>query len=496
MNRLVVGLVLLLQAAAGQFQLQTGTVTGRIRTAAGTPVVGVRVVATAVDAAGAFSSLAQTDANGSYRLADIPPGRYWIAAGPVDRFTYFPGVTGERDATAVNVTAGSTLSAIDFAMAAASARFRVRGKVVASNVAPSALSGVLLVLERPGETSHAIQFADLRPSQIGADGAFEFANVAPGSYAIMLIGSSEPLATVEVLNDISDLRLPLPLLGGQVVMEKGGLPPGLSMMHIHLRSPISARVAPVAQDGAFAIPSGPDSGPLSVSSVPLGYRVRSIMQGQVDLTRSSLSFDSTEPVRVVLTDEPVSSWYSVRGKVVNLPRASWIRSPKVRFSSENANGMDGWWESPLNADGSFEFPKLAAGTYAVAVMPADPVGPQSPIVVVDRDLRDIIVPLPVQVGVRARVTVVNERGATFPSPGPFGLEFRSERLGVFGTAAQNGLDFRILLPPETYTVTLSQLPPRYSVTSIRAGNIDVLSKRLKLDASTPEISIEIVVTFK
>jgi hypothetical protein len=96
----------------------TGTVTGTVRTALGTPASGVRVTAMRADAMDdalrAMVSLTQTDAAGRYSLEGIPPGQYYIAAGRVDLPTYFPGTLDVRGGRALSVSSATPLSDIDF----------------------------------------------------------------------------------------------------------------------------------------------------------------------------------------------------------------------------------------------------------------------------------------------------------------------------------------------------------------------------------------------
>src|SRR5215831_4254057 len=75
-----------------------GSVTGTVRLTGGAPAAGVRVMAMVAPGAGrgggqssVLASLAETDKNGRYELENIPPGRYFIAAGQVASPTFYPG---------------------------------------------------------------------------------------------------------------------------------------------------------------------------------------------------------------------------------------------------------------------------------------------------------------------------------------------------------------------------------------------------------------------
>jgi len=98
--------------------IQTGSVTGVVRTTAGAPASGIRVTAmredSMDDALRAMVSLTQTDATGRYRLENIPPGRYYIAAGRVDLPTYYPGTMDMTKGTAVSISSAMPLSDLDF----------------------------------------------------------------------------------------------------------------------------------------------------------------------------------------------------------------------------------------------------------------------------------------------------------------------------------------------------------------------------------------------
>jgi Spy/CpxP family protein refolding chaperone len=106
---------------------QGGTVTGVLRSPAGAPAAGVRVAAMTRSEsledslkASALVSLTQTDEAGRFRLENIPPGQYYIAAGRVDMPTYYPGTLDTTGRTVVSITAGQTVSGIEFAVLDAS----------------------------------------------------------------------------------------------------------------------------------------------------------------------------------------------------------------------------------------------------------------------------------------------------------------------------------------------------------------------------------------
>lgn len=110
--------------STGRLAPGTGIITGTIQIDGGGSMAGVRVAVISVeDSIGAnLISLSETDASGHFRLTDVPQGHYYVVAGRVSSFTFFPGGTERTAATEVVVEAARTVSNINFKVPADSRR--------------------------------------------------------------------------------------------------------------------------------------------------------------------------------------------------------------------------------------------------------------------------------------------------------------------------------------------------------------------------------------
>ena len=152
---------------------------------------------------------AMTDDLGAFRLFGLPPGRYFISAmeerwnkvvgdkefsgataqGSEEGYarTYYPGSTDASRATAIDVKEGDEIPGADIALRQVPVH-RVRGRVLNQlALKPGQDVGMLLVSRSKLQES---DFGGItRPKY--ADGSFEVANVAPGSYYLIAFAANE-----------------------------------------------------------------------------------------------------------------------------------------------------------------------------------------------------------------------------------------------------------------------------------------------------------------
>lgn len=190
------------------FVLSRGAViTGRIVDDGGEPVAGVQVTALRFQSMGGTRRLVpggseggndQTDDQGHYRLYGLPPGEYFVSAinrtnnfGPpgmnnteTDGYapTYFPGTSSVAEATRVTVKTGQETSA-PFALIVARMA-KIRGRVLNSSGEPIGRS--MLMISPADPMMGFMSFSTSNNAMVDANGAFQFANVAPGRYNIQV----------------------------------------------------------------------------------------------------------------------------------------------------------------------------------------------------------------------------------------------------------------------------------------------------------------------
>jgi hypothetical protein len=268
-------------------------------------------------------------------------------------------------------------------------------------------------------------------ADVAENGAFAFQDVLPGSYRLMVVGGVTALSpargvTVFRGEDIENIAITArPFISGKVVVEGGGpLPADVYAAAGDPDAAAQARVGAlfddnsgnsvtVRADGAFVIAS-PGTASfdrfIRFSHLPIGYEVKSISFGAVDLLKEpfqrgnrnrldrpnpAASAASPDEIQIVLTPlfgpgQPRS--FTVSGRIAGgVASTSGGRLP-VTLSPAPA-GPRGTLRStqvlPLD-DGTFVFRNVPPGDYAVRL----PQGAGVAVGVSDRDISGIQAPAP------------------------------------------------------------------------------------------------------
>jgi TonB family protein len=189
---------LLLLATQGR----PGIISGKLISADGSPVSGIRVVAIDVNDAGpdklaartSFMNTVQTDTLGAFRMDSVLPGTYYVVADPLGYPTYYPGSASVANATPITVAAGTTATIRDFPLIrfnwssivqtvrhpAQTRDSRYYGKIVTAWA--SDLANVTVILSEAKTGARRMTVTD-------SGGAFEFPALPAGSYSVELLSA-------------------------------------------------------------------------------------------------------------------------------------------------------------------------------------------------------------------------------------------------------------------------------------------------------------------
>ena len=425
----------------------------------------------------ALMSVVLADATGRYRLENIPPGQYYIIAGFVDLPTYYPGVSSLSGAVAVSVSAGATVSRIDFPMVVP-AGVTVKGRVIRPANRP--LTGIQRIALRGGvNASHE--------GPLAADGSFEFSRVRPGTYNLFVSSGSlaQPISITVADKDVTDIEavvVTTVVVSGSLYVEGDGVRPRLFLSFTPFKGGVTVPSATILPNGAMraTLPEGDYR--LGWSGLPAGYELKSITSGSVDLVANTLkvSADQTlQPILVTLSVASPAPWGKVSGRVYGL---SAVQTGVPHRLTLTGSVMVETLDVPINPDGSFEFARVLPGSYTARLMPPLPV-PLAPIVVLNnKGLIGVEIHIPSMKEVAGQVVI--EGGLQNAPPLSFIVSNSAGTptgtVAVAATNQGNGA-FKVTLPEGERRVTVSA--PGYVVRSITYGSTDLLKDSLKIAAS-------------
>jgi hypothetical protein len=357
----ILALALALQGAPGGRGAAPGAVTGQIQTRDGQPATAVRVAV--IPAPPQRSGIrpddgiqyyvppppvrvTQTDEQGRYRLANIPPGRYLIAAGLVGLATYYPGQIDALRASVVTVAADMPAT-VDFKLVTP------LGGRVSGRVTPPPAAGADEIAVMSGVT-----LAEVAEVPVGANGQFAFGRVPPGRYLVSLFPTPPGFGslTVDVREaDIAALEIKRPTtyaVSGRVVTTSGPIPNGLLAL-VTDKSYVPITINP---DGTFTARAQSARHRFDFGGMPSGYAMTSVRVGGRDVA-DGLTVSNADISGVVVNVTAPRDLPRIRGTIAGLskPVTVELRGPIIGMLTATTK------------DGAFEIPAATPGLYYLRV---------------------------------------------------------------------------------------------------------------------------------
>ncbi len=322
---------------------ESGVITGTVRMPDGKPAAGVRVAAVVPPEAGfnsrnssELAALTQTDEDGSYRLEDVPIGRYYVAAGRVDAPTYYPGVATLAGATAIAVTDGSLLTEIDFVISSESAA------------------------RPPNRFNPLQQYFSLFPF-----------NAPPVQVSGRIIldkdSAGSKLPEWITLNARNERNPGFAVRGPDVITRSGSQT---------LRSSVAA-------DGTFTTSLQSGDTTILVQGLPDGYAVKSITSGSTDLLTHPLQVQAGVAAIVITVTADLRPRFRVEGRVLSGAANRSLMGEKIELVDESGSIV----RIILDAQGRFEFQRLLPGSYVLRLPSSN--APERRFTVTDHDMLGI-----------------------------------------------------------------------------------------------------------
>src|SRR5215471_21345499 len=332
---------------------------------------------------------------------------------------------------------------------------------------------------------------------IGAGGTFEFVNIRPGTYQLV-VGPRITVAPVTVIvsdKDLSAVRVVVPLskdVTGNVTVDGAGPHPRFQVVFNRVdvtgTNPVS-----IIGTATFnvALPLGEYR--VTTNGLPAGYNVKSIMLGNVDALNQPITVTAAAgPVlSVALGVSSPPPWVKVSGRVAGgTARNVSMTGPAVVDALNAAVGDNG----------AFEFPMVLPGTYTVRTVPAIALAPATPVTVGSTNVTNVELRIPATKEVTGKITV---RG-NVPIPR---LTFSLLPVGAQATPAPGNLsvvngvvvstpvgsvsvptnpvpagDFKVTLPDGDRQISIlpTSIPAGYKVESFAYGATDLLKNPLHI----------------
>ena len=384
--------------------VHSGAITGRIKDADGQPlketVSVVRVEPESDYERHKFASF-RTDDRGIYQAFGLRPGKYKVSVGqPLPRQipmpshpgfvqkifkqTFYPSVTDPEKATILEVTESSEIKDIDIVASAAST-FKLAGRIIDGETSKPLPNVRLVVLQSNFSASSGLFSSD-------SNGEFKLEGATPGNYKLLIFSASDwradPLMVDIIDKDLTGLEIKAmrgASLAGVVVVENSDdkvAAPKLSDLLVfasvpNLSTPDYTPINPIQvnPDGSFKI-AGLTAGmnrlrlwqrnnsPLSALEIARVEQNGVRQSGDINLK------DGEQVTGLRIVAKVVELTGAIRGQI-KFENGEPLRAARIIVSISRLNENSSK-SSEVDSRGRFLIERLAAGTYELSVMMAQP----------------------------------------------------------------------------------------------------------------------------
>src|SRR5262245_57306975 len=340
-----------------------------------------------------------TDERGVYRITGLPEGRYLVSVGvsPEESGarlqyrtssypkTFYPGVTDQSQAKAVEVKEGFENADVDISGVVAKKAYEISGRVVHADTGEPA-EGVMVFYGAMSKDRGVISGWRLSKERSNAEGEFQIKGVAPGKYAVYArtLPKSE-LFSDPVFYEITDggvqgveLRIHRGgSISGSVVIEGSNdvARAKLSQLQIIGHQRLERPYIPLGDptglnaDGSFRI-EGLQSGKINLSLIADqklgGFLVKRIERDGVQQP-DGIEISPGENVSNVRVFVEYGN-LTLRGEVKivggKLPPSRWIYANAIRLNESQPRACG----ANVDARGQFIFENLLPGEYEVRLV--------------------------------------------------------------------------------------------------------------------------------
>ena len=347
---------------------QAASITGQLQTRDGAPASAVRVSAIVAPPPNVRPeegiqyyeapppiSTTLSDAQGRYRLANLPAGRYYIVAAIAGQGTYYPGTADRDRATIVTVERGST-STFDFRLVIP------LGGRVAGRISPPPAPGA----EEKAVLS-GVKLEDVIETPIRPDGTFEFGHMPHDTYLLNVAPTPPGLGSIAFQLRDDDLtmlqfdRPPTHVVSGRIVVDRGPLP----VAWLAFSTPQTYEPVTINPDLTFSVRLQSARHRVELAGMPGGYSIDSV---RVDVANTDIS-------GLVINVRAPRGLPHVRGRVISSTGASAAAS-RVRLEGPIVGAL----ETSVGANGVFDFAAVTPGHYTLSVPQSSQFAPRSVVV--------------------------------------------------------------------------------------------------------------------